>query len=203
MTPDAPINPPIGTATHQHAILSALVPNACMTLDEIAEASGVPRLGVPRAVNRLILRGFVERIARGCIQLTQAGATALAEGTPLNSGPIAPHRQMNNRSGSARERFWQAIRLRQKFTLADLQILALKDGEQGYSNIRIYVGRLEKAGYLRALMRDQSSAISTMSRGQKRWALVRDSGPCAPITRQRGGAWEVFDPNTQEAHPCR
>ena len=193
----------IGTATHQHAILSALTPNACLTLDEIAEASGVPRLAVPRAVNRLILRGFVERIARGCIQLTEAGSKALADGTPLNSGPIVPHRQMNARRGSARERFWQAIRLCQKFTLADLQILALKDGEQGYSNIRVYVGRLEKAGYLRALKRDQGGATSTMSRGQKRWALVRDSGPLAPITRQRGGVWEVFDPNTREAHPCR
>jgi hypothetical protein len=90
------------------------------------------------------------------------------------------------------QQVWQAMRImRGHFSVADL----LRTCDISESAVHKYCRALARAGYLRLLW----PRVSGRAGSRDIWALVRDSGPHAPIKRQDGSA--VWDPNTRHAWP--
>lgn len=192
------------SAPHQQAVLAVLGDGACRRLDDIVALTAdqdLPRKQVCAAACRLIDRGYLERREIGCYQLTDAGRAALVAGEVLTSGPRGPIPRTAPVAGSLRAKLWRAIRLRRKATLGELVRLA-STGEEVNAKLNAsrYLRVLARAGYLEPLAR--ASDGKPTSNGLIRYALIRDTGLSAPIIRQRGGAWEVYDPNTQEVFAC-
>ncbi|HQQ71924.1 MAG TPA: hypothetical protein PLL92_16685 [Alicycliphilus sp.] len=87
----------------------------------------------------------------------------------------------------ALQQVWQSMRImRSRFTTADLLVTTTSD----LSTVHRYCRALACAGYLRRVM----PRVNGRPGSRDVWALVRDSGPIAPIRRHDGSG--VFDPNT-------
>lgn len=85
------------------------------------------------------------------------------------------------------QQVWQSMRImRGGFTVGDL----LTTAQIGESAVHKYCRALAAAGYLRLVRARRSGHTGS----RDLWALVRDSGPTAPIRRHDGTG--VFDPNT-------
>lgn len=193
----------MGNARNQEALVAALPADACLTVEELSARVSIERRAVVTTAARLIDRGLLERVERGCFRLTGEGVRAQAEGVDLNSGPRGRHTgRRTPRRTTLRTRLWRAMRTSGKFTVGDLLTAAARGHEKAaHSNAYRYLKRLEEAGYLRRL-RARAPGVAVTSNGFVRWALLTDTGPDAPIPRRRDGRWEVFDPNTREVHPC-
>lgn len=85
------------------------------------------------------------------------------------------------------QRVWQSMRVMRRFTTANLQATA----EAGESAVRKYLAALRRAGFVRLVQ----ARVSGRPGSRDVWALVRDSGPAAPIRRADGSG--VYCPNTQ------
>lgn len=186
----------------QTRVLGALADGDCRTSEVLSEALDLRRKQVVDAVHRLVDRELVVRTEIGCYRITEAGRAALDTGAVLTSGPNAPFGAPARRQRvTLRDKLWRAMRIRaargQKFTVRELLPLAeAGDEKAGLSNAGKYVAALGRAGYLAALARQRPAALT--SNGEKRYALVRDSGPAAPVVRVRQGT--VWDPNTGAEH---
>lgn len=85
------------------------------------------------------------------------------------------------------QQVWQAMRImRARFTTADL----LTTADSSESAVHKYCRALGQAGFLRLVQ----GRVSGRPGSRDVWALVRDTGPTAPIRRHDGRG--VFDPNT-------
>lgn len=85
------------------------------------------------------------------------------------------------------QQVWQSMRImRARFTTADL----VSTGSASESAVHKYCRALARAGFLRLVQ----ARVSGRPGSRDVWALVRDSGPAAPIRREDGTG--VFDPNT-------
>lgn len=181
---------------HVNAVLAALGSGECRTIDVLAEILPLTRAQVSSACARLISRALVVRIETGCFRATGDGLVALARGVDIKSGPRgprpagAPARRV--RHVTQRDRLWQAMRIKGKFSVPEL--LELAGGSA--ANAQRYLARLARAGYLLELPRRGAGTAPT-SNGFKRWALIRDTGPLAPLWRPR--LRQVFDPNLPAA----
>lgn len=200
------------SAPNANALLDALTPGVCLTVDKLAETTGLPKKEVSRAAGQLVLRELAERTARGCYQLTAAGAAFKAGGERIASGPRrgVPRTGRRRTADTLRDRLWAALRIRGKASIPELLELALADGERAetsYDNAKSFLRLLRRAGYLIELRRERGAAPS--SNGFKRYGLVRDSGPETPQVRRPKPAHgdrpaigaHVYDPNTGACHP--
>lgn len=85
------------------------------------------------------------------------------------------------------QQVWQSMRImRARFTTADL----VSTGSASESAVHKYCRALSRAGFLRLVQ----ARVSGRPGSRDVWALVRDTGPKAPIRREDGTG--VFDPNT-------
>lgn len=187
-TTDAPI-----VATRQLPIVEVLAKGGCLTTLEIGEATGIERRRVADACCRLITRGWIARRERGCFELTTTGREALAAGETITSGPRGTLTQAEPRRPqreTGRDRIWRAIRISRKVSLADIETLT----GVSHANAARMVWALERAGYLAPLRPEPGTAPT--SNGFRRWLLIRDSGPAAPVYRSALGV--VHDRNTGE-----
>lgn len=103
-------------------------------------------------------------------------------------------------AGPQRQKAWRAMQIKGKFSLPDLCRCVLTGQETAKDprhTLRVYVIGLAKVGILSEMKKRQGSA-NPLSRGDKRWLLVRDLGRQAPVVRSNG---EVFDPNASEVIP--
>jgi hypothetical protein len=133
-------------------------------------------------------------LARPCLvvayQLTPEGVMAAKERrhitrTPRKQRSVSPLRQ----------RAWQAARMLEKFTVADVLELAVQATENGRSAERItrdYLNNLSRAGILRRMRSGRTP--------KARYFLLRDLGPMAPVWRKRQR--EVLDRNSGRIIPC-
>ncbi len=187
-----------GTATRQMALLNLLSGGECLTTDELAQGVPYDHRKVATACGQLVTRGLIERKERGCFLITAEGLRSQESGVVLTSGPQGPLTQRHprtNRKQTKRDLIWRAIRIAQKFSLAEIETLA----EASHDNAAGFVWALEKAGYLMPIRREPGTAPT--SNGFKRWLLFKDPGPQTPVYRPRRG--EVFDPNSGETIKVR
>lgn len=184
-----------GRADRQEAVLRALGDGGCLTVEELASMLGLWRSAAAQAAGRLIIRGYVERVERGCYRATAGGLAALAAGERLTSGPRGPESKPRRpRRHTDGVLFWRAIRILKKFSAPQLlELAACDDHIPDPSAARRYVARLADAGYVVRLPARGSS------RAPYRYLLVRDTGVEAPVVRRK--TRDVFDPNTGEIHP--
>lgn len=192
-----------GNAPNQMTLIAALPEGACLTVEELTGLVALERKVLVKTAGALVTRGLLERVERGCFQLTPEGVAVKDGKVPLKSGPRGPH--TGRRKGvrnTLRVRLWRAARAAGKFTVPDLLMLAAKGSEKSAAgNAQRYLRHLEQAGYLFRL-RAKAPGTALTSNGFTRWQLIRDTGPEAPILRQTAEGWEMYDPNTREVHPC-
>ncbi len=83
-----------------------------------------------------------------------------------------------------RTKIWGAMRFLKTFTLEEIE----QTTGCSYPNVRRYMKRLERAGYVR---------VAKVATGN-RYRLIRNTGPLAPIPQFE--AESVFDPNSRETY---
>jgi len=184
-----------GVATWQMTVRDALAMGGCLTTAGLAEITGLDRKIISATLCRLILRGLVERVERGCFRLTAKGHLSAQRGEVIRSGPRRRHTGIKRSPRDTfRQRAWMAMRMAGKFTVPEILQLAGRAGERGGSadNLHRYLRALEQAGYVRRLpVRERGTAPG--SNGYVRWRLIRDTGPLAPTVRRNG---TIIDRNT-------
>jgi len=176
-----------GNAPSQSAVLKALVEtNACLTVDALAEMTGLSHKLSACAAGRLIVRGLAVRRERGCFEATEEGRRVATSGEALTSGPRGLLTAPRKAARGLRARVWAAIRIQRKFTLADLLRAAARGTEKDADgNIGRFLRALAAAGYIAETRRAKST--SPTSNGEKRYALIKDPGPIAPVVSAKTG----------------
>jgi predicted transcriptional regulator len=178
-------------AENQNTILRAIGPDACLTIEALANETGLKRKAISQACSKLVTRGFVDRVETGCFQLTEGGKLVFENNANLSSAPIGPRVKPRKHAKSMRIRIWRAIRMKRKFTISDIVTLASKEEKAPRDGVQRYLCVLSQAGYLHRLKQAGKA---------RRYSLIRDLGPEAPIIRNN--RTEVYDPNTEETYPC-
>lgn len=180
-----------GDGSRQMALVRLLAAGPCLTTAEMVEATGMTRNMVSDACVRLVRRGWVDRLERGCFVLSPEGRRAHAAGEVISSapGPTLTQAARRPRRRTFRDRVWKAIRIARKFDLGRIEELAGVEA----AAIGRYVRALTRVGYLSELRRQPGDAPT--SNGFKRWLLVEDPGPETPVLKTDGRVW---DPNRRE-----
>lgn len=112
----------------------------------------------------------------------------------MSPGQTAPRTQ----TWGLRARAWWVMRERRQFTVQGLlRIVADSRHSDAASNLGKYVRALTRAGILAEDGREPPA--SPTDNGVKRYRLVRNTGPRAPVWRASQG--KVYDPNTGTDHP--
>ncbi len=183
------------------ALMQALFGGVCLTIDELDASVDLNRRQISAAAGQLVLRGLAERVERGCYQLTKAGIAAVERGEVITSGPYRPHTAPARRAAAntLRQRAWNAMRMSGTFTLADIVMAAAQasDGDPD-ANVKRYVRQLALAEYVVELpVRGKGTALT--SNGFKRFRLIKNTGPIAPVARIRSKT--VHDHNLARQAP--
>ncbi|MAO57107.1 MAG: hypothetical protein CMM61_15630 [Rhodospirillaceae bacterium] len=197
-----------GNAQNQSAVLKAVNDNdgtADISMDTLATDTGLPPREVSRCACKLIERGLLVRTEKGRYQITIEGRDVIASGTELSSGPrgaLTQRRPRRPKRITFRQKLWRAMRIKaasaEKFTSEDLIALAASGRESNpQHNAGRYLRALVNTGYLR-VMPTRAPGHALTSNGFYRYALIRDTGPEAPVFRPLTGV--VYDPNTEETH---
>lgn len=182
------------------ALLQALSDGSCRTIADLADALDLTRRQVSDAAACLLRRDYLMRMSAGCYRLTDEGAAAAATGEVITSGPKGPRDRVRIAPHSLRARAWRAMRVRRRFTLHDLISDAATAADRAPDdNIGRYLRVLRASGYL-AELPNRARGTPPTSNGFKRWMLVRDTGPLAPVVLSKIAA--VHDRNTGEDVPC-
>ncbi|MCX7172341.1 MAG: hypothetical protein NT159_00015 [Proteobacteria bacterium] len=182
--------------------IGAAKPTECFTEAHMVAATGLTAVQIERSALNLRKHGFITRTAKGCHKLTDAGRKAVEEGASLRSGPKGPQQSGQRiRDRGLRQRVWNALRLSKKLTVDDI-VMRVVDGHERdpVSNVRKYVRALERAGYVRC-MATREPKLSLTSNGCKRWLLIKDTGPDAPVWRAKRANQTLYDPNLEREVP--
>lgn len=173
----------------------------CEVIADIAAALDLTHVQVGKATGELIARGYLERVERGCFQLTEDGATAVVMGVRICSGHTGPTTGIRKPvRNTMRQRAWKAMRIHREFTVPDLAMIVSRDAPAAaYNSLQTYLRQLTAAGYvMRMPGKARGTAIS--SPGFNRFRLVRDTGPRAPVYSRKRAAFHDF--NTGKDVPC-
>lgn len=182
------------------ALLQALADGSCQTIDQLETRLDLTRRQVSDAATKLLRRDYLMRMGTGCYQLTEAGLAAAAAGEIIKSGPRSGRDSPRIVRNTLRERAWRSMRVRRRFTVADLISDAALVGDRNpYDNICRYLRALKQAGYVAASKQRVDRSAPT-SNGFKLWILRKNTGPLAPVALSKVAA--VHDRNTGEDVPC-
>lgn len=189
----------IWVAEHVLTAINHAKPRDCFTREDVERITGMETRQIERACFKLRKHGLIEQTEPGCLSLTDAGRTAAETRKTLRSGPSGRNTGIRIvRSETMRDRAWRAMRLRGKFSVADLIMLTAQGNEKNPgSNMLKYINGLTRAGILVELPRREFPLKNT-SNGCKRWWLrdENNTGPLAPIVRTRHRK-QVYDPNSE------
>ena len=145
-------------------------------LDELAQKLELSTKSISQAVGNLIKHGYATRSSTGVYRLTDKGKSLKRSGQPLviNPGPEKGYQWPIEKKDNFRSRAWKAIRIKQKFTVNDILMLA-KDGseKQALNQLHIYLRALTRAGFLMEL-KSREPGYALTSNGFKRYALIKD-----------------------------
>lgn len=198
--------------TVMDAVKQLVCPRGCVKHHAIVKHTGLTGRQVANACAKLVEHGYMVRenyaddtVKPGCYRLTKLGQAALEEGARLTSGPKGPTGQIRPHADSLRDRAWRAMRIRRKGSIPELIGLLLDAGgdeadtKRATNNLQKYFRQLALAGYLMEMRRDAPESLT--SNGAKRYLLVRDTGPLAPITQERAGT--MYDQNERKAYDVK
>lgn len=186
----------------QTTLLNGLCDGSCRTMEELSKTLALERRAIAKAVCKLVLRGYVERVERGCYRLSPRGLKAVGRGEAVKAGPSGPHTAKAARPlpDTLRQRAWNAMRMSGTFTIGDLAIAASRETDKVPEiNIQKWIWALCRAGIVVELP-TRTRGTAPTSNGFKRFRLLKDSGPIAPIYRPAHRT--VYDHNTEEELPC-
>lgn len=174
--------------------------DACLMIGEIAGQLGLSNGQVSQAAAHLISRGFVDRIDRGCFQLTDAGRAARDAGVRIETGVTGPTRAARRpKRTTLRQRAWNAMRILRTFTVPDIvTAIALAGDGAPEKSVRSYFRALAEAGYLAKSGR-RRPGTAPGSNGYPVYSLRRDTGPVAPVISQVAPVIHDFN---EEGTPC-
>lgn len=182
------------------ALLHYLQDGACLTVDQMVERLGISRRQAMDAASRLIRRDYLEKMAVGCFQLTDAGIAAAASGKVITSGPMGKTGAIPVHKDTFRQRAWTSMRFNRRFTIGQIVRAAAREGEKNArENARKYIAQLCRAGFVKEMPR-RAPGTAIGSSGFKRFMLVRDTGRRAPVFRAEMQVMRDF--NTGEDVPC-
>lgn len=170
-------------------------------ISDLAASLGLTRDQVSNAAALLISRGLVERVDRGCFQLTAAGCEAVGSGVTIESGVTGATRTIRRSlRGSIRQRAWNVMKIQRVFTIQSLTtaVATSADGDVA-ENLRRYCRELCRAGYL-SLSSRREPGTAPSSNGFAVYSLMRSTGALAPVFSQKKQA--IHDFNTGEDTPC-
>lgn len=166
------------------------------TLEVLAARCGRSKNAVKQHLRHLMAQGLAERVARGVYRASDRGLRAQDAGLWLRKGPKGPHTGFQRpRRETVVDLSWKLLRLLGRASAAEIAaLLPVEPGRCGgrapEANVRRYLKVLERFGYVRRLPRERRGPGWA---GRDRFALVRDTGPLAPIWRPSRGA--LCDPN--------
>lgn len=188
----------VRTSWISHGVLGAIAFSGRrgMTRAQIGLATGLDGERLDECLRKLCRREFVASPPEGDerYRLTTAGQLFFEAGKRFTSGPRGPQPGRRLYSGTLRERVWRAVRIRRKFSTAEIIRLVVEQ-TRSESNVQKYLRFLARAGYLQP-MRGREPGTAPQSNGYLRYFLVRDTGPQAPrFCAKRRAIW---DPNTGE-----
>lgn len=172
-------------------------------IDNLIQKLGLTSKSISQAAGNLIKHGYLTRSVTGVYRLTEKGKSLKRSGKPLviNPGPEKGYKWPDEPKDTFRSRAWKAMRIKQKFTVNDVLMLACEGTEkQPLNQLHIYIRALSKAGVLMEL-KSREPGYALTSNGFKRFALVKDLGYLAPVFRRREN--EVYNPNNGEVLPCQ
>lgn len=190
-----------GPGELQMAVLRAVQKRGRAATIHIAEDLQVAPKRVSKAASCLVGRKYLSRIRIGIYAMTNAGVAALASGKVITSGPIDANSSALTRAATYgfRDRLWQSMRMRGSFTIHDLVCDAVNGEGDAVNDTSRYIRYLKLAGYVRELP-GRVTGTKPGSNGYKRFRLIRNSGPRAPLYRSKLGVLHDF--NTGEDVPC-
>lgn len=173
----------------------------CELIADIAEALELTPIQVGKATGELIVRGYLERVERGCFQLTVEGTQAVSEGIEIRAGNRGPVDTVRSPlRNTMRQRAWKAMQIHREFTVPEIaMVVARNDPASVYNSLQGFLRQLVSAGYLMRSPR-KVPGTSITSNGFNRFRLVRDTGPRVPVFSKKRGAFHDF--NTGEDVPC-
>ncbi|MDN5785719.1 hypothetical protein [Pseudorhodobacter sp.] len=182
------------------ALLQRLSGGLCLTIDQLADDLDLTNRQVSDAAANLLRRDYLDRMALGCYQLTEAGEQAARAGEVITSGPKGTRDSHQLVRNTLRQRAWSAMRVRGQFTVPDLVSDASTPGDGNPAdNLQRYLRGLKSAGYVVELPR-RAAGTKMTSNGFKLFALNRYTGPKAPsVLPGRNG---IHDFNLRKDVPC-
>jgi hypothetical protein len=172
-------------------LLTLLAAGQEITPAHAGELVGRARRITQGALSRLATRGLAQSLA-GVYAVTPDGIAFAESGGEIKPGPRGPRGTPRVVEDTMRAKAWRAIRIKGKFGLDDLARSVLDGSEPGkdpINNLSRYVSALAATGYLAEMAR-RTPGHAVTSPGKKRWLLVRDTGPKAPVRRENGDVWD-------------
>lgn len=167
------------------ASIKALAVACCMSTTQVTDACAVLRRN-----------GLVHHVKTQCYRLTEAGMLAARNKEEVWRGPRRPLGVTTPRKDTLVQRAWNAMRIKRKFGLDEITLMAAQDENQPRKSITQYAYALHLAGYLLPVAAQGSTRGSEGA--AKRYILTRDTGPHAP--RYRKPQRVVVDMNTAEIY---
>lgn len=181
------------TTNKRAAAWQHMAANERFTVGDIAAVIAEPIDYGRTIVKSFEKRGFIQHVA-GIGVAGRPKVYARIEGREpvLGCGRSAEGRVVRRRSQKTQQqKMWNAMKMHKHFTRLDLQMTA----EVTDSRARFYLSALNKAGYVRFLVKVKAGV---QNKGKlSRYSLLRNTGKLAPLVRKTG----VWDQNQQVFYP--
>lgn len=160
----------------------------------------VSRRQISNAAALLKRHRLLKTTRPGLYGLTKLGRETQIKDVNLVSGPKASYSTVRAHKDTFRARAWRSMRIRGRFTIGDILADAERDDEaDAKSNAQRYISALCRVGHVRELPK-RRPGTSMGSNGQKVFRLSKNTGPLAPVWREKSRVLHDF--NTGEDYPC-
>lgn len=145
-----------------------------ISLEQAIAGAERPRKPVLRVMDRLVREGYLEEIEDNKIHpaLGEVGRERRNPTWRIIVKPLPEIAQRQPERRTLRDRMWQLIRSRRRFTRTELQRLT----GIGRHSCDDYTKLLAKNGYLREIGKDGHEKV---------YLLIKDTGPQRPIVKEK------------------
>ena len=194
-----------GLAINQTALLNAIGHHGAADIDLLDASLELRRHEIIKAVGKMIVSGYVQRLERGVYALTDFGTRTYLLKEGIRRGPQAPAtgQRSANKTPSLRQKAWNVMRMGEPFDIESLAMVAAnEDVAAPVNNLQRYVRVLVQADYCN-MMPTVRRGTRPGSNGHRRYRLVKNTGPIAPVHKSRAKPPCIYDHNLGRAVPCK